>query len=290
LAAPQVDPDSTFELPPKASSVEIPIVKSTNKSRGDLPVMPLAEGDLRETFDLPMMTEAAPAAKGKPDASRQVSDATALFDDRPSTPRRKTGAEARAHSRRCPTCGGVVQAGMSICQTCGLDLDTGMRVGLEDDLSPPPAPRAEGLPLAMTIVGVIALAAAASLLVLSIVFWFQGVPGTHYFVPVAGFGIYAAVQFLRGKSVKLLLIALTLGAVIDLLALVALPIYNAQAETQVVQRQGPTENPDDEDVIIRPVADQLDTNRLTLGLTVLGLYAAVSIYLLSPHVQKQFRR
>src|SRR2546429_591121 len=71
--------------------------------------------------------------------SRPVGDALALFQDSPkAAPRRLGAAEARAQARRCPTCGGVVPAGMSLCQTCGLDLETKTRVSLDDDLAPPP--------------------------------------------------------------------------------------------------------------------------------------------------------
>jgi hypothetical protein len=40
---------------------------------------------------------------------------------------------------------------------------------------------------------------------------------------VSAFGIYASVQFIRGKSAKLLMLALTLGVIVDLMALIALP-------------------------------------------------------------------
>jgi hypothetical protein len=276
-AAPAHRPDSTFELSGKPSSEE-------------LSVIPTAEGDLRETFDLPMMTEAAaPAAAVVPAAAQHVADATALFRDAPVNHRRKTGAEARAQARRCPTCGGVVGVGMSVCQTCGLDLETGMRVGLEDDLAPPPAPSRQGVPIPLAVVGGLCLAASVALAVVALVQWHGGLEGAQYFVPVAGFGVFAAVQFLRGKSVKLLLVALTLGAAIDLVGLIALPIYNAQAETQVVARTDNTNDPDVESEIIRPVADRLDLNKLKTGFALLAVYAGLSRYLLSRHVQRYFR-
>jgi len=284
-------PDSTFELPRKPSSVEVPVVPD-RPSSGDLPFLPVAEGDLRETFELPMMTEGAVAAatSKSPAAGRSTADATALFDDKPVAPRRKAGAEARATARRCPTCGGVVPVGMSICQTCGLDLETGARVDLMDDLSPPAPPRNTSLPIAMTIVGGLSLAASVALAAFASLRWLNGMEGAQYFVPVAAFGAYAAVQFLRARSVKLLLVALTLGAVIDLVALIALPIANAQSETQVVQRTTATDDPDAADEVIRPLAERLDTNQITTGIALLVLYALVCVYLLSPQVQKQFRK
>src|SRR5262245_61920348 len=95
----------------------------------DVPV-PTAPGDLRSTFDLPMMTE---AAEGGSSRSREVADATALFEQK-RTPKRLVGAEARAQTRKCPTCKWVVPPGTSICQSCGLDLDTGTRVELDYDV------------------------------------------------------------------------------------------------------------------------------------------------------------
>src|SRR5262249_44903377 len=159
-----------------------------------------------------------PVAAAAGAGARQVSDALALFNDRPTAPRRKTGAEARAQARRCPTCGGVVPQGMSLCQTCGLDLETGTRIAFDDDLSPPPAPQGPSIPLPVAIVGGVCAALSAVLTIAALVRWQQGAPGMLYFVPVAGFGVYAAVQFLRLKSVKMLLAALTLGAVLDLIA------------------------------------------------------------------------
>lgn len=283
-------PDSTFELPRKSSSGDLPVVPD-RPSSGDLPFLPVAEGDLRETFELPMMTEGSVAAPSKsPAAGRSTADATALFDDKPVAPRRKTGAEARATARRCPTCGGVVPVGMSVCKTCGLDLESGTRVDLMDDLSPPPAPRNTSLPIAMTIVGGLSLAASVMMGAFASFRWLNGTAGAQYFIPVAAFGIYAAVQFLRARSIKLLLVALTLGAVIDLVALIALPIANAQAETQVVQRTTATDDPDAADELIRPLAERLDTNQITTGIALLVLYALVCVYLLSPQVQKQFRK
>ena len=41
---------------------------------------------------------------------------------------------------------------------------------------------------------------------------------------VSGFGIYGSVQFIRGKSAKQLIVALTLGVIVDVLGLVALPM------------------------------------------------------------------
>ena len=49
---------------------------------------------------------------------------------------------------------------------------------------------------------------------------------------VAIFGIYASIQFIRGKSAKLLILALTLGVVVDVMTLIALPIVRTNFEDQ----------------------------------------------------------
>jgi hypothetical protein len=255
--------------------------------------MPVAEGDLRETFDLPMMTEAAsPAPAGRPltAGAGPVADALVLFDDRPQSPRRKTGAEARAQARRCPNCQGAVPAGMSLCQVCGFDLETGTKISLADELIPPPPPAPAGLPLDMTIIGCLCVAMSIALAAAAVVFAARGAQGALYFLPVAAFGGFAAYQFLRRKSVKMLMVALTLGAAIDVIALVALPIYNANAETTVVQRSGTDDDPDAADEMITPVLDRLDTDRISTGFAVLAVYAVLSIYLLSARVGRQFRK
>jgi len=267
----------------------------TRKPSGlDIPVMPTAEGDLRETFDLSMMTDAAKPSKGVSaggTAGVEAADALALFEDKPTAPRRKKAGDARAEARRCPTCGGFVPKGMSICQTCGLDLESGTRVDLADDLMAPSAPRATGIPLPVGIVGGLCAATSTVLAIVALAFWAQGKNGAQYFIPIAGFGIYASVQFLRLKSVKLLLVALTLGAVIDLAAFVALPIYQAQTETILIQNaEASSEDPDVAEQRIRSVEEQLDMGMLKTGFTLLGGYAGLSIFLISPLIQRHFRK
>ena len=260
----------------------------------DLPVLPNSGADLRETFGVPLMSDedvprAKPAAaSGVRGGESSVADAAALFADRPVPHKKKVGAEGRAQARRCPTCGGVVPRGMSLCQSCGLDLESGMRVALDDEFAPPP-PQEFGPPLPIVVVGGLSLAASLALVVYSFVLWSGGTPGAIYFVPVALFGTYAAVQFLRRKSVKLLLTALTLGALINLTALVFMPIYKANATIQVVANDD-SSNPDSADEKIVSPEDELDTRKITTGFTILCLYAAVSIYLLSPGVHKHFKR
>jgi len=269
--------DSTLELSKRISST-------------DLPVIPMAAGDLRETFELPMLTESAGKAGSAAGAAgaKGTSDAATLFDDRPAAPRRKTGAEARAQSRRCPTCGSVVPAGMSLCGTCGLDLETGSRVSLEDEFAPPPKPRHKPVPIPIAVLGGLCVIGSLALSLVAAAQWRRGTTGAEYFIPVALFGTFAAVQFLRGKTARLLMVALGIGAAVDLVALIALPVYTANADVSVVRRPDAVDDPDAADAII--VGKPIDRDRLSLGITLLFLYAVVSVYLLSPQVHRHFRR
>src|SRR5262245_9132892 len=76
-----------------SSSITLP------RGHGDAS-LPTASGDLRDTFDLPLLGEASsgPAAGAKAHAA----DALALFEAKKAPPKRPTGAEARANARRCP--------------------------------------------------------------------------------------------------------------------------------------------------------------------------------------------
>ena len=116
----------------------------------DLPTMPTSGGgDLRESFDLPMMTEAAPARPGGKSAS-----GVRRRGARPPTRRRcsktpRSPAARRPGPRRARRPGAAIAAASCrpvcrLCQKCGLDLDTGVRVDLTDDLSPPPPPKPPG--------------------------------------------------------------------------------------------------------------------------------------------------
>ena len=277
---------------PEPSAESTLVLTKTYSSGVDLPPMPTAAGNLRETFDLPLMREAALASRNgqaPPSRGRETADALTLFDDRPAAPKKRVGAEARATTRRCPTCGGVVSVGMSLCQCCGLDLETGDRVSLVEEFVPPTPPRPEGVPAPIAVVGFLSLAASVAAAFLALMKWTQGVSGAFYFIPVAGFGIYAAIQFLRCKTPKLLLVALTLGAAIDLAALVGLPVYYAMTDVTIEVRTTTSEDPDAPSEVVRPPSERLDMPQVTLGIILLGVYAATSIYILSPSVQRHFR-
>jgi DNA-directed RNA polymerase subunit M/transcription elongation factor TFIIS len=248
--------------------------------------LPTAAGDLRETFDIPLlMSDDGPSAK----PSSGAADAAILFhDDRPTGPRRLTGAEARAKARRCPTCGGVVAIGMSVCSTCGLDLETGVRIALADELAPPPPQTHSGPHIGVVMIGLVCLLVSIGLTGWAAIQSAGGEAGFIYFVPVGLFAIFASVQFLRLKSAKLLLCALTIGAVLDVIGLVIMPVVIANSEIKKEQRT--TVGVDEDELFIQPINERLDMNRMAAGLAVLAVYAAVSVYVMSPPVSRQFRR
>jgi hypothetical protein len=113
---------------------------------------------------------------------------------------------------------------------------------------------------------------------------------------VAGYGIYGAVQFLRGRSVKNLILALTLGVIVNIIALIVLPIFEAncvEKEQMITKVTAPREGEDAyemTDLEIKPLVDRLDQQRITLGVVLIFVYAGLSIYLNSPPVKRYFAR
>jgi hypothetical protein len=224
-----------------------------------------------------------------PSATKPAADALALFEETRPSARRPSAAEARSKPRRCPNCGGVVPVGMSICASCGLDLETGMRVGLEDDLAPPPPPPTSGPPLAIAIVGGICLVGSIAATVVPAARWIVWhEDGWQWFIPVGAFAIFSAVHFLRGKSAKLLLVALTLGVLIDVLALIALPVYQANAEAMVTVNATPDDDPNSAGQIIESPAERLREHQqqITTGILALIAYAGLAAFLCSPPVSR----
>jgi len=280
-------PTSTYELPKHVASLD------------DLP-LPTAEGDLRESLGLPLLsTEAERSVTST--ARVQVGDAAALFKDDVTRRRKPTGAEARARARRCSRCGGLVPVGMSLCSACGTDQDTGRHFGLEDDFAPPPPPPPSGPPLHIAIPGMLCGLAAVVLALLALIQSVRVEPGLYQYSwlalgVVAGYGIYGAVQFLRGRSVKNLIMALTLGVIVNIFALIALPLFEANfgdSRTYVSRVDVARDGDDATDLAdweIKPLAERLDQQRITAGVVVIFLYAGLSIYLNSPPVKKYFAR
>jgi hypothetical protein len=258
-------------------------------SGDDVPA-PRAEGDLRETFDLPLVS-AREAERSEMAPGSHTADAAGLFADPGPSAKKRSAAEARAKGRRCTHCGGLVPQGMSICSACGTDQETGMRVGLEDDLAPPPAAPAQGPPLHISIIGTFCVAAAVILLILAIIESVREQSQLQYIcwislALVSGFGIYAAVEFIRGKSVKLLMLALSLGVVVDLMTLIALPLIEANFATQIIDLNAKSTDLNDAPVRIKPLDERLDTRKIQAGACLALAYAFLSLYLMSPPVKK----
>jgi hypothetical protein len=227
-------------------------------------------------FDLLPLTQSGPHWASAP---REAGSALALFEEERPARRRPIGAEARAKARRCPKCGGFVPVGMSLCATCGLDLDSGRFVApvdRVDELLPDPRPMSRGgMPIGVGIVGGLAAAGSLVLIVVALVRWLGGLTEAGFLAPVGAFGVYAAIRFLRGRSIKTLMLALTFGAILDLVVLIAMPIVAANVETPVVEVEPSVE-------VIQPIAERIDAGRIGLGIVGLVLYAATSFYLLSP--------
>jgi hypothetical protein len=256
--------------------------------------LPTAEGDLRDTFNLPMMTEADEAPRAPAPAA---ADAAALFQEPASAPRRVGAAEKRSKARRCPTCGTVVPAGMSLCSRCGLDLESGARVDVLDFIEPIPKPRRpSGPPLGIAIVGGIALVAAAILAISSFARYAHTPAddisrwGFLLLGLICVFGVYAAVQFLRLRSVRLLIVALVLAVPVDIVAKIVLPIVEAD-QPDPVAVPVIAAAPDPEEVpTIKPITEKLDKDQLTWGIVILLVDAAVLIYLFTPPVRRHFEK
>jgi serine/threonine-protein kinase len=101
----------------------------------------LADGDLCDFFELPKGTAAEIEKSAVSERKPTISDAEALFQEELARKKKLSAAEARARARRCMICGGVVAAGTSICPSCGVDQEMGMRIGLEEDQAPLAPPR-----------------------------------------------------------------------------------------------------------------------------------------------------
>ena len=163
--------DSMLDVAALRSNPDLPVSSGEPRKGGHGQAdMPTASGDLRDTFDLPLLVDDAPTAH----RTRQVGDAEALFQEKPGATRRQSAAEARARARRCPTCGGVVPAGMSLCNTCGLNLETGQRVDLDEDLAPAPVIRTAGAPMGVSIIGGLGFLGSIILALVSLVQAAQG--------------------------------------------------------------------------------------------------------------------
>ena len=279
-----------------SGSLELP---SFGGSSGDVE-LPSSSASLRETFDLPLLSESSsprskPSIKAGVPATGDVGDAMALFKDEPKSNRKPKGAEARAQARRCSSCTSIVPAGMSLCSTCGLDLDTGQRVEPLDvyDDEAPVAYRAPAPPMGILIVGSLCAVGFLVLSMISLIQWSGGTYGAQLLLVIWMFGLYGAVQFLRRKSIRPLFVAMSLTVAVGSVYLIALPIFNANMPPEVVGTNptpmtNPLEDPDAPQ--IKPITDALDLNQIYVGIGSLLGYAGLGIYLNSPSLRRQFKR
>ncbi len=212
--------------------------------------------------------------------------------------KRKVTAEGRSRPRRCPGCGAVVPAGMSLCR-CGLDLDTGKRAQVLDEIleEAPPPPSGPSLPLSVVVPGVLILLISGVLTITALVKSVEtGGPaigpisqqqGFLSLALIGGFSIYAATQFVRLRSIKMVIVALLLGALIDLVGLIVMPIVDA-----VNLDQAKMEAPIDIDTPgqIQSAVETLNLRKLYCGIAILLADAGLVIYLLTPVVRGHFER
>ena len=74
-----------------------------------------------------------------------------------------------------------------------------------------------------------------------------------------------------------------------MVALIALPIWKANFGTDVVANQDVISLSDDTPVVAN-LADQLDVSKISWGIALLLSYAALSVYLNSPAMKREFKR
>ena len=84
---------------------------------------------------------------------------------------------------------------------------------------------------------------------------------------VSAFGIYGCVQFIRGKSAKLLMLALALGVASTCIGLDRLAARPADARRPGSDHQSTSnrQDLDDSDVEIKPFEERIDTQKIELG-------------------------
>lgn len=279
-------------------------------------IMPTVTRDFREAFDLPLLKDDDEIDRVV--APRGEASAASLLNE-PSRPRAKkpVGGDARRQARRCE-CGSVVPAGMSLCTRCGLDLDTGMRIGVDDLLEETVAPpRMPGVPMGVIFVGVTTTLISVMLTLTALYFYFaprysERSWGFLLLAMVASFGVYASVRFIQGRSMRLLLSALLLGGALDLIGLVVWPIVQADLNAEpVASGEREVEAPPDHATLpptyeprpdlvaseieiagseIKPLTERIEWRRVYTGLIVLIVDAALVVYLTSAGVRAYFER
>ncbi len=181
---------------------------------------------------------------------------------------------------------------MSLCGQCGLDLDTGETVDLEVELdeAPPPEPVEAGPPAIILVIGLLALVAGLFLAILSII-RLEGL-GAICLAILSLFGAFAAVQFLRGQTLKLMVVALMLGAGVDLVAMIVMPVMEAEVKSGVddpVTGDGVSADPVETDnAVPKPLSERIDTTKLTIGVLIFVVDAVLLVAVTSTGVRAYF--
>lgn len=250
-------------------------------------------------LDIPLLGDDLPVYSKK---SSATADAAALFDDDPVLDKRKkSAAEAKRESRRCSACGRTVPRGMSLCEACGLDQDTGQRYEVVDEELYDEAPQyavEAGPPATVILIGIVALAASGCLAILTMLyltFW-----GLILLLPVCLFGLYSAIQFLRGKALKAMILSLMLAGGVDLVVMIILPIAMAEEEVIPEASEGnglePSKPSSDGttqvtgEVQVKPLTERIDSTKITLGVVFFVLDAVMLIAISTPGVRRYFEK
>src|SRR5262249_11466533 len=150
-----------------------------------------------------------------------------------------------------------------------------------DDLAPPPPPRPAGPPLHIAIIGFLCGLVSVILLVFALIESVRGEAGvTQYgwlcLAVVSAVGIFGCVEFLLGKTPKYLMLALTLGLFVNLMGMIAVPIFQANfAEKDkvvnvITNRSEDSHAIGDADVEIKSIAERMDIQRIKHGLIITG--------------------
>ena len=211
--------------------------------------------------------------------------------------RRLAAAEARARARRCVHCGSGVPQGMSICPTCGTDQETGMRVGLEDDLAPPPPPRPQGPPLHIAIIGGLCGTAGIILMLAGAIKSTQGQSSARKLC-VARSGPGLRLRHLRLRSVDQGQVRQGAHARADARCrrstCSAWSLFRSSSPCSKTRNRSSTDvkpkDLDESGVEIKPFEERINTQRIELGVVVIVIYAVLSLYLMSPPVKKYIFR
>jgi DNA-directed RNA polymerase subunit M/transcription elongation factor TFIIS len=211
-------------------------------------------------------------------------DAAALFRDDPVPPRRLAGGDARSRPRTCPDCGAVVPAGMSLCNACGLDLDTGTRADTLDVVEPVADAPHERPPISAggLVVGCGALAQGVALCVLGAV---AHSPAGIVELLAGLFLIYTAVLYLAGRAARPLLAGLMFAGVVALCLLVIAPILVANGTIPgAAPAAEPAQNADSAEV-----TRHLDMNALIGGVAFVTSAALMMVYLTMRTARRHIR-